>query len=57
MSVFIYQFLKLLYERNIRVNQKACSLDGKQFTGRLLIDVGIEIPLWEDYAPRVFEIK
>ena len=46
-----------LHERNIRVNQKACSLDGKQFTGRFLMDVGIEIPLWEDYASRVFEIK
>lgn len=46
-----------LHERNIRVNQKTCSLDGKQFTGRFLMDVGIEIPLWEDYASRVFEIK
>ncbi len=46
-----------LHERNVKVNQKACALDGKQFTGRFLMDVGIEVPLREDYASRVFEIK
>ena len=46
-----------LTERNIRVGEKACKLDGKQFTGRFLMDVGIEVPLWEDYASRVFELK
>ncbi|MBR6187490.1 MAG: alpha-galactosidase [Prevotella sp.] len=46
-----------LTERNIRVGEKPCSLNGKQFTGRFLMDVGIEVPLWEDYASRVFEIK
>ena len=44
-------------EKNVRVGQKPCSLSGKQFTGRFLMDVGIEVPLWEDYASRVFEIK
>ena len=46
-----------LTERNIRVGEKPCSLNGKQFTGRFLMNVGIEVPLWEDYASRVFEIK
>ena len=46
-----------LTERNIRVGEKPCSLNGKQFTGRFLMDIGIEVPLWEDYASRVFEIK
>ena len=44
-------------EKNVRVNQKPCQLSGKQFTGRFLMEVGIEVPLWEDYASRVFEIK
>ena len=33
------------------------SLNGKQFTGRFLMSVGIEVPLWEDYASRVFELN
>jgi alpha-galactosidase len=46
-----------LVEKNVRVNQQPCALSGKQFTGRFLMDVGIEVPLWEDYASRVFELK
>jgi alpha-galactosidase len=46
-----------LIEKNVRVGQKPCSLSGKQFTGKFLMDVGIEVPLWEDYASRVFELK
>ena len=46
-----------LTEKNVRVGQKPCTLDGKQFTGKFLMSVGIEVPLWEDYASRVFEIK
>ena len=46
-----------LTEKNVRVGQKPCSLSGKQFTGSFLMDVGIEVPLWEDYASRVFELK
>jgi len=46
-----------LTERNVRIGEKPCSLDGKQFTGRFLMDVGLEVPLWEDYASRVFELK
>ena len=46
-----------LTERNVRVGQKPCDLSSKQFTGRFLMEVGIEVPLWEDYASRVFEIK
>lgn len=46
-----------LVEKNVRVSQQPCALSGKQFTGRFLMDVGIEVPLWEDYASRVFELK
>lgn len=44
-------------EKNVRVWKDPCSLSGKQFSGRFLMEVGIEVPLWEDYASRVFEIK
>ena len=47
----------MLTERDVRVGEKPCKLNGKQFTGRFLMSVGIEVPLWEDYASRVFEIK
>ena len=46
-----------LMEKNVRVGEEPCKLNGKQFTGRFLMDVGIEVPLWEDYASRVFELK
>jgi alpha-galactosidase len=46
-----------LTEKNVRVGKEPCPLSGKQFSGRFLMDVGIEVPLWEDYASRVFEIK
>ena len=45
-----------LTERNVRVGQQPCSLSGKKFTGRFLMNVGIEVPLRDDYASRVFEI-
>ena len=32
-------------ERNVKTEQQPCSLNGKQFSGRFLMDVGIEIPL------------
>ena len=46
-----------LSEKNVRVGQKPCDLSGKQFTGRFLMEVGVEVPLWEDYASRVFVLK
>lgn len=46
-----------LTEKNVRTGQKPCSLSGKQFTGRFLMAVGIEVPLWEDYASRVFSLN
>ncbi|MCR4603229.1 MAG: alpha-galactosidase [Prevotella sp.] len=46
-----------LSEKNVRVGEKPCRLDGKTFTGRFLMEIGIEVPLWEDYASRVFELK
>ena len=44
-------------EKNVRAYKEPCSLHGKQFTGRFLMSVGIEVPLWEDYASRVFSIS
>ena len=46
-----------LTEKNVRAGQRPCSLSGKQFTGRFLMDVGLEMPLREDYASRVFLIE
>ena len=46
-----------LTEKNVRAWKEPCPLSGKQFTGRFLMDVGIEVPLWEDYASRVFKIE
>lgn len=46
-----------LQEMNVRNGQKPCSLDGKQFTGQFLMNVGIELPLREDYGSRVFLIN
>ena len=46
-----------LREKNVRVGEDPCRLDGKQFTGRFLMQTGIEVPLWEDYASRVFSLE
>ena len=46
-----------LAERNVRIGQRPCQLDGKQFSGRFLMDVGVEVPLREEYSSRVFELK
>ena len=46
-----------LTEKNVRAYKEPCSLSGKTFSGRFLMQVGIEVPLWEDYASRVFELK
>ena len=46
-----------LIEKNVHVRKEPCSLSGKRFSGRFLMEVGIEVPLWEDYASRVFELK
>ena len=44
-------------ERNIKVGQKPCELNGKTFTGRFLMDIGLEVPLASDYASRIFELR
>ncbi|MBR1484741.1 MAG: alpha-galactosidase [Prevotella sp.] len=46
-----------LIEKNVRAYKEPCALSGKQFSGRFLMQVGIEVPLWEDYASRVFILK
>ena len=45
-----------IHERDVKVGGKPCGLDGKQFTGRMLMDVGLEIPLEGELASRVFEL-
>lgn len=44
-------------ERNVKVGEKPCALDGKRISGRMLMDVGLEIPLNGDYATRVFSLE
>lgn len=44
-------------ERNVKVGDKPCVLDGKRISGRMLMDVGLEIPLNGDYATRVFSLE
>lgn len=44
-------------ERNVKVGQKPCELNGKTFTGRFLMDIGLEVPLASDYASRIFELR
>ena len=46
-----------LTEKNVHVGRKPCSLSGKRFTGRFLMEVGLEVPLREEYASRVFFIE
>ena len=46
-----------LTEKNVRVGQKPCALSGKRFTGRFLMEVGLEMPLREEYASRVFLLE
>jgi len=46
-----------LAECDVKAWQKPCELDGRTFTGRFLMEVGLEIPLNWDYASRVLEIR
>ena len=50
-----------LIERNVRVGEAPCTLQGKSFTGAYLMSVGLEIPLSteysHDYPSRIFELK
>ena len=50
-----------LHERNVRVGEQPCELDGKSFTGAYLMSVGLDIPLSTeyniDYPSRIFELK
>lgn len=46
-----------LTEKDVKAWQEPCSLNGKQFTGQFLMEVGLEIPLDWDYASRVFDLK
>jgi len=45
-----------LKELNAKVGQEPSALDGKIFSGRLLMETGIDLPLEKDYASCVFEL-
>jgi alpha-galactosidase len=44
-------------EKDVKAWQKPCNLNGCQFAGRFLMEVGLEIPLDWDYASRVLELR
>ena len=43
-------------ELNVRTGARPCVLDGQTFSGRLLMNTGIELPLGGDYASCVLEL-
>ena len=43
-------------ELNVKTGNRPCFLDGKTFSGRLLMNTGIELPLGGDYASCVLEL-
>ena len=49
-----------LAERNVRVGEQPCALDGMSFTGAFLMAVGLDIPLsteyGTDYPSRIVEL-
>lgn len=45
-----------LHERNVKVGEKPCRLDGKRLSGQALMEVGLEVPLDGDYTTRVFSL-
>ncbi len=45
-----------LRELNVATGEKPCYLDGKRFSGRMLMNTGVEIPLNSEYSSRVFEL-
>ncbi|NDV80404.1 alpha-galactosidase [Bacteroides sp. 51] len=46
-----------LREINVPDGEKPCHLDGKVVSGKLLMTVGLDIPLHKEYASRVFELN
>ncbi len=45
-----------LHERNLEQGKPASSLHGKQFTGRMLMEAGVEVPLTTLFASRIYEL-
>lgn len=45
-----------LREMNVGVGVEPCFLDGKVFSGKLLMETGLEMPLHYEYASRIFEL-
>lgn len=46
----------ILHELNVKTGAKPSRLDGKSFSGRFLMEVGLEPPLDGDYASRIYEL-
>ena len=46
-----------LHERNVKTGAQPSSLDGKTFSGQMLMQVGIEVPLDGDYASRIYSLE
>ncbi len=45
-----------LHERNVKTGAQPSVLDGKQLSGQLLMQVGIEVPLEGDFASRIYTL-
>ena len=46
-----------LHERNVKTGAKPSTLDGKTFSGQMLMEVGIEVPLDGDFASRIYSLE
>ena len=46
-----------LHERNIKTGATPSTLDGKTFSGQMLMEVGIEAPLDGDFASRIYSLE
>jgi len=44
-------------ELNVKIGQEPSRLNGQAFSGRLLMDTGIDLPLDKDYASCIFELN
>lgn len=49
--------LYVFEEKNIENGKPACSIDGKTYSGEMLMDTGLQIPMNGDFASRVFLLK
>ncbi len=47
----------MLHERNVKSGAQPSGLDGKQFSGQFLMNVGIEAPINGEFASRVYSLE